>query len=122
MCPPSVASVAARGEWYMGAVLDVYWYFCASGDHFLGTVLAGLDPNKLEFASLPTHFMTEFDPMEDPDILEAMNLVYGPILEQWSGPKRSTKLVYCCLCFLQLFIIQNGCRIGSQCSLYIFFV
>ena len=85
MCPPSVASVAARGEWYMGAVLDVYWYFCAPGDHFLGTVLAGLDPNKLEFASLPTHFMTEFDPMEDPDILEAMHLVYGPILEQWSG-------------------------------------
>ena len=47
----------------------------------------GLDPNKPEFASLPPHFMTEFDPAEDPDILEAMNLMYGPILEQWIGNK-----------------------------------
>ena len=44
-CPPWVASVAAQGEWSMGAVLDVYWHFCAPGDHFLGRVLAGLDPN-----------------------------------------------------------------------------
>ena len=29
--------------------------------------------------------MTEFDPMEYPGILEAMHLMYGPILEQWSG-------------------------------------
>ena len=29
--------------------------------------------------------MTEFDPMEDPNILEAMHLMYRPILEQWSG-------------------------------------
>ena len=67
-CPPWVASVAAQGEWSMGAVLDVYWHFCAPGDHFLGRVLAGIDPNKPDFASLPPHFMTEFDPMEDPDI------------------------------------------------------
>ena len=69
----------------MGAVLDVYWQFCATGDHFLGILLAGIDPNKPEFASLPPNFMTEFDPMEYPDILEAMHLMYGPILEQWSG-------------------------------------
>ena len=31
--------------------------------------------------------MTEFDPMEDPGISEAMNLMYGPILEQCSGNK-----------------------------------
>ena len=80
-CPPSVASVAARGEWYMGAVLDFYWHFCAPGDHFLGRVLASLDPNKPEFAYLLPHFMTEFDPMGDPDISEAMHLMYGPILE-----------------------------------------
>ena len=69
----------------MGAVLDVYWNFFAPEDHFLGIVLAGLDTNKPEFASLPPHFMTEFDPMEDPDISEAMHLMYGPILDQWSG-------------------------------------
>ena len=83
--PPSVASVAAQGEWSMGAFLDVYWHLFAPGNHFIVRVLAGIDPNKPEFASLPPHFMTEFDPMEDPDILEAMHLMYGPILEQWSG-------------------------------------
>ena len=31
---------------------------------------------------LPPHFMTEFDTTEDPDISEAMHLMYGPILEQ----------------------------------------
>ena len=61
--PPSVASVAARGEWSMGAVRDVYWRFCAPGDHFIGRVLAGIDPNKPKFASLTPYFMTEFDPM-----------------------------------------------------------
>ena len=64
----------------MGAFLDVYWHFFAPGNHFIVRVLAGIDPNKPEFASLPPHFMTEFDPMEDPDILEAMHLMYGPIL------------------------------------------
>ena len=86
-CPPSVASVAAWGEWSMGAVLYVYWHFCVPEDHFIGRLLSGLDPNKPEFASLPPHFMTGFDPMEYPDISEAMHLMYGPILEQWSGNK-----------------------------------
>ena len=67
----------------MGAVLDIYWHLCAPGDHFIGRLLAGLDPNKPEFSSLPPHFMTEFDPTEDLDILEAMHLMYGAILEQW---------------------------------------
>ena len=30
----------------MGAVLDIYWQFYAPGDHFLGRLMAGLDPNK----------------------------------------------------------------------------
>ena len=71
----------------MGTVLDFYWHFCAPGYHFISRVLAGLDPNKPEFESLPPHFMTEFDPMEDLDISEAMQYMYGLILEQWSGNK-----------------------------------
>ena len=77
--------MAARGEWSTGAVLEVCWHFCAPGYHFLERVLAGIDPNKPEFASLPPHFITEFDPMEDPDIFESMHLMYGPILDAWSG-------------------------------------
>ena len=83
-CPPSVASVANRGDWSMGAVLDVYWHFSEPGDHFLGRVLAGLDPNKPEFSTMPPHFMKEGNLMDDPDICEAMHLMYGPILDRYN--------------------------------------
>ena len=33
--PPPVPSIARRGEWSMGAVLDVYWHFSEPGDHYL---------------------------------------------------------------------------------------
>ena len=65
----------------MGEILHVSWNFCAPGGYFLGRVLVGPDPNKPYFASLPTHFRTGFDPMEYPDILEAMHIMYGPILK-----------------------------------------
>ena len=83
MCPSSVASIANRGDWSMGAVLDVYWHFSEPGDHFLGRVLAGLDLNKPQFATMPPHFILEGDLMEDADIKEAMNMMYGPILEKY---------------------------------------
>ena len=50
--PPSVASVANQGEWSIGAVLDVYWHFAKPGDHYLGRVLSGLDPNHPDFSVL----------------------------------------------------------------------
>jgi hypothetical protein len=28
-CPPPVSSIAARGEWSLGGVLDLYWHFSA---------------------------------------------------------------------------------------------
>ena len=53
------------------------------GDHFLGRVLAGLDPNKSEFATPPPHFMMEGNLMEDEDINAAMQMMYGPILDKY---------------------------------------
>jgi hypothetical protein len=44
--PPPIPSIARRGEWSMGSVLDVYWHFSEPGDHYLGRILAGLDPKK----------------------------------------------------------------------------
>jgi hypothetical protein len=41
MCPPPVSSIAARGEWSLGRVLDLYWHFAEPGDTFLGCILAG---------------------------------------------------------------------------------
>ena len=68
----------------MGAVLDVYWHFSESGDHFLGRVLVGLDPSKLEFATLPPHFYKDGNLMDDPDINEAIMVMYGPILDEYN--------------------------------------
>jgi hypothetical protein len=83
-CPPPVSSIAARGEWSLGKVLDLYWHFCAPGDQYLGRCLAGLDPNSPNFATLPPHFMLE-DPMANDDIREAMLLMFGTILKRWGG-------------------------------------
>ena len=55
--------------------------------------------------------MTEFDPMEDPDISEAMHLMYGPILEQWSGNDEVNPtgllLVFVCFGYLSFVMVAE---------------
>jgi hypothetical protein len=48
--PPPTSSIAVRGEWSLGKILDIYWHFAKPGDHYLGRCLAGLDPNSEDFA------------------------------------------------------------------------
>ena len=54
--PPSFVSVAARGEWSIGKILDVYFKFGCGGDQYLGRILAFLNPTKPSFATLPPHW------------------------------------------------------------------
>ena len=54
--PPSFVAVAARGEWSIGKVLDVYFKFGLGGDQYLGRILAFLDPNSTTFGVLPPHW------------------------------------------------------------------
>jgi hypothetical protein len=54
--PPPLSSVAHRGEWSQGTVYDIYLLFAEPGDHYLGRILAGLDPNSANFAVLPDTF------------------------------------------------------------------
>ena len=56
-CPPPVSSVAGRGEWSLGKVLDIYWTFAHAGDQYLGRLLSGLDPNSPDFACIPPNFV-----------------------------------------------------------------
>jgi hypothetical protein len=65
-------------------VLDLYWHFAEPGDTFLGRVLAGLDPNGEEFATLPPHWIMD-DPLSNDRIKEAMNLMFATILQRWGG-------------------------------------
>jgi hypothetical protein len=78
-CPPPIPSIARRGEWSMGTVLDVYWHFSEPGDHYLGRILAGLDPKKSTFSSLPPHWKL-VNPMENERVALAMEMMYGRIM------------------------------------------
>ena len=55
-CPPPPSSVDHRGEWSLGTVFDIYWFFAEVGDYYCGRILAGLDPNTSTFEVLPPHF------------------------------------------------------------------
>lgn len=83
-CPPPVSSLAARGEWSLGRVLDLYWHFAEPGDTYLGRVLAGFDPNGEDFGALPPHWKVD-DPMANERIKEGMNLMFATILQKWGN-------------------------------------
>jgi hypothetical protein len=96
-CPPPLPSVARRGEWSLGAVLDVYWHFSDAGDQYLGRVLALLDPNKASFAILPPHWkMTK--PLDNANISTAFNLCCWPIIEAYKGKENDpSRMLLRCL-------------------------
>lgn len=74
--PPSIPSIARRGEWSIGSVLDVYWHFGSVGDQYLGRILAGHNPLSPDFDILPPHWQSE-NPLVDADVIEGMELTYG---------------------------------------------
>jgi hypothetical protein len=81
----------------LGAVLDVYWHFASIGDHYLGRILAGLDPNTPDFGTLPPHWTTS-NPLENNLIKRAMVMLYGPILVAYEGkPENPAGLLLRCL-------------------------
>lgn len=98
---PSIPSIARRGEWSIGSVLDVYWHFGSVGDHYLGRILCGLDPNETHFATLPPHWNLE-DPLGNDMIREAMYMMYGPILQRYAGRSENPSgiLLRCMACLV----------------------
>ena len=90
-CPPSLVSVALRGEWSMGKVFDIYFTFGEFGDHYLGRVLAGLDPNLASFSQLPPYFK---EGIENLYIKRAMVGMFGAILQNHQG---SSAILILCL-------------------------
>lgn len=81
---PSIPSIARRGEWSIGSVLDCYWHFGSVGDQYLGRILAGLNPNEVKFSVLPPHWDAE-EPLENASIREALHAMYSPLLEQYAS-------------------------------------
>ena len=99
--PPPISSIARRGEWSMGKVLDVYWHFSEPGDHYLGRILAGLDPTNASFGNLPPHWILN-NSMENDDISHAMTLLFGPILAKHGGSASdpTAMLLRCAACIV----------------------
>jgi hypothetical protein len=84
----------------MGAVLDVYWHFSSTGNHYLGRILAGLDPNTPHFGIFPPHWTTP-NPLGNDLIKKAMVMLYVPVMETYEGnPLNNTigLLVRCLAC------------------------
>ena len=79
---PPIVSIARRGEWSLGGVLQVYWHWGEPGDQLVGRLVACLDPDTEDFAVLPPHWIVQ-DPMKNEDIKEAMEMMYGPILQAY---------------------------------------
>jgi hypothetical protein len=98
---PSIPSIARRGEWSIGSVLDVYWHFGSVGDHYLGRILCGLDPNSPDFGVLPPHWIDN-DPLGNITIQEGMQLMYGAIMDKYSGQSEDPTgvLLRCMACIV----------------------
>ena len=77
--PPPLPSIASRGDWSLGKVLDIYWQFAEAGDAYLGRCLSGLDPNDSNFSVLPPHWTVE-SPLDDDDIAAGLKLMYGEVI------------------------------------------
>jgi hypothetical protein len=76
--PPLIPSVAARGEWLIGKILQLYWQFKDTGDCYAGRILAGLDHKDPSFENLPPHFACG---TENEHVAEALQLCFGCILD-----------------------------------------
>ena len=106
--PPSLVSVAQRGEWSMGAVFDIYWNYGDAGDQYLGRVLSGLDPSKESFSVLPPHFLDT----EQSEVDEALTICFGEILRK--HPKSKGPLLLCLASIVYHFDFLNNIRAESS--------
>ena len=79
--PPQFTSVAARGEWSMGKILDIYFQFAMGGDYYLGRLLTLIPPEDKLFDSLPPHWKDQ----EHPTVAEALKLTFGKALTSHQG-------------------------------------
>ena len=91
--PPQFTTVACRGEWSMGKILDIYFQFAAGGDYYLGQLLSLKDPNSLEFDTPCPHW-------KDPNaqiVFDALELTFGRIYAAHGDSSRDPHGVLCIL-------------------------
>ena len=92
--PPSFVSVAARGEWSIGKILDVYFKFAMGGDQYLGRILALLDPNSEKFGVLPPHWKDKDNEL----VKRAIEITFGGVLAAHAGTNHDPTGLLSMLC------------------------
>lgn len=99
--PPSLPAVAHRGDWSMGAVFDAYFKFLPTGDHFLGRILSGKDPNLASFKVLPPHWDLK-NPYMDQRVFIALKANFRRLLEDHvtTDYNPSTLILRCLACMV----------------------
>ena len=53
--PPQFTTLAFRGEWPVGKVLDIYFQFKQGEYYYLGQLLSLKEPNSVDFNTLCPH-------------------------------------------------------------------
>jgi len=89
---PSLPSIARRGEWSPGLLLDVHWRSL----QYLGRILACLLLNDPGFAMLPPHFNIA-NPFGNGHVKRGMQMLYGPVLASYKDkPNDPTPMLLRC--------------------------
>ena len=91
--PPQFTSVAARGEWSMGKILDIYFQFAMGGDYYLGRLLTLIPPEDEMFDSLPPHWKDQ----DHPKVAEALELTFGLALTTYARTENDPTGTLCLL-------------------------
>ncbi|MGZ8926641.1 MAG: hypothetical protein ACXW2E_12335 [Nitrososphaeraceae archaeon] len=92
---PNVVQIYLRAGWSLGQVQDRYLFSGNGGDQFTGRVVCGLPNTTLAFATLPPHFVDEFDISKEE---------WGNILPNYDNIPKSCKQV---LLFLLASIVHH---------------
>jgi hypothetical protein len=73
--PPAFTFVAARGEWSMGKILDIYFQLSMGGDYYLGRLLTLIDPEDDLVDTLPPHLKDKLHP----SVMRGIEITFGKV-------------------------------------------
>lgn len=76
--------VAQKGAWGIGKIITIHWHFDAAGDTFPGQIFTGFDTNAPCFTTPLVH-KKEAKPIQNPLVMEALQLMFGPIMPLHNG-------------------------------------
>ena len=109
--PSLFVATAARGEWLIEKVHDVYFKFGMGGNQYLGRLFAFLDPNNSSFVVLPPHWKD----LTRPTVVRGLQICFREILETHGNESHGYTGL---LLLLLASIVHHSAWITSVCLKY----